>query len=97
MRVDSNGSVGQTVETGVSGQPRVRTVGEAGTAAAEADKAELSNDPARVETLSQTVLQLPEVRQEKVQALAAQVQNGSYQVAPQQTAEALLSELTRAA
>jgi len=40
------------------------------------------------------VLQLPEIRQEKVAALAEQVQKGGYQVGSQQTAEALLTALT---
>jgi len=60
----------------------------------EADSAQLSTDQVKVQALSAAVLQLPEIRQEKVAALAAQVQKGNYQVGAQQTAEAFLTALT---
>jgi flagellar biosynthesis anti-sigma factor FlgM len=58
------------------------------------DFAQLSTDQVKVQALSTAVLQLPEIRQDRVAALAEQVQNGTYQVTAQQTAEALLTALT---
>jgi flagellar biosynthesis anti-sigma factor FlgM len=43
--------------------------------------------------LTAQVNQLPDVRQERVAALASAVQNGTYQVSPEQTADAMLAEL----
>ena len=60
----------------------------------EGDSTQLSTDQANVQALSAAVLQLPEIRQDRVAALTEQVQKGSYQVTAQQTAEALLTALT---
>lgn len=49
-----------------------------------------------VSALVAQVNQLPEVRQEKVAALAQQLHQGTYDVSPSQTADALLSEATAA-
>jgi anti-sigma28 factor (negative regulator of flagellin synthesis) len=46
-----------------------------------------------VQALAAQVNELPEIRQEKVAALGRAVQSGNYQVTPEQTADALLSEL----
>lgn len=43
--------------------------------------------------LAAQVNQLPEVRQEKIAAIANAVKRGTYQVSPEQTADAILSEL----
>jgi flagellar biosynthesis anti-sigma factor FlgM len=57
------------------------------------DHAEFSRLHSRAEVLTAQVNQLPDVRQERVAALANAVQNGTYQVSPEQTADAILSEL----
>jgi flagellar biosynthesis anti-sigma factor FlgM len=44
-------------------------------------------------SLSRTVTALPEVRQEKVAALAQQLRNGEYRVTAQQTADAMVSQM----
>jgi flagellar biosynthesis anti-sigma factor FlgM len=56
------------------------------------DHAELSMDHARVAALAMQVSSLPEIRQEKVNALSDALQNGEYKVSPEQTAAAMLSE-----
>jgi flagellar biosynthesis anti-sigma factor FlgM len=93
MRIDLNASVGQTPDAGPARKAGSPSLAGAGNAAPEADSAQLSTDTVTVQVLSAAVLQLPEVRQEKVAALAEQVQNGSYAVSPEQTAGALLTAL----
>ena len=56
------------------------------------DHAELSMDHARVAALAAQVSNLPGVRQEKVNALSNALQSGEYNVSPEQTASAMLSE-----
>ena len=56
------------------------------------DHAELSMDHARVAALAAQVSSLPEIRQEKVNALSDALQNGEYNVSPEQTAGAMLAE-----
>ncbi|HUI77603.1 MAG TPA: flagellar biosynthesis anti-sigma factor FlgM [Bryobacteraceae bacterium] len=94
MRIDLNANVGQTPDAGQTGKAGSRVAPGVGNAAAEGDRTQLSTDAGRVQALSAAVLQLPEIRQDKVAALAEQVQKGSYQVGAVQTAEALLTALT---
>jgi|SRR5580698_2063850 flagellar biosynthesis anti-sigma factor FlgM len=94
MRIDLNANVGPTADAGQAGKTGSRVGLGAGSVEAEVDSAQLSTDHVKVQALSAAVLQLPEIRQEKVAALAAQVQTGNYQVGAQQTAEALLTALT---
>jgi negative regulator of flagellin synthesis FlgM len=56
------------------------------------DSAELSMDYARVASLASQINGLPEIRQEKVAALSNAIQQGTYDVSPEQTADAMLSE-----
>ena len=53
----------------------------------------LSPDAAQVRDLAAQVNMLPEVRREKVAAIKAALQDGSYAVSAEQLAEAILSEL----
>lgn len=94
MRIDLNASLGQTPDAGQTGKAGSRAVSGAGNAVPEGDSTQLSTDQVKVQALSAAVLQLPEIRQDKVAALAEQVQKGTYQVGAQQTAEALLTALT---
>jgi flagellar biosynthesis anti-sigma factor FlgM len=55
--------------------------------------AQLSGDPATVQSLAAQVNALPETRQEKVEVLGPAVRDGRYQVSPQQMAEAMISEM----
>jgi flagellar biosynthesis anti-sigma factor FlgM len=94
MRIDLNANVGRTPDAGQAGKAGSRAVSVPGNAGLQVDSTQLSTDQVKVQALSTAVLQLPEIRQEKVAALAEQVQKGGYQVGSQQTAEALLTALT---
>jgi flagellar biosynthesis anti-sigma factor FlgM len=92
MRVNLNPSpeapdVGQGTPAGA----RANTANAAGQALGE-DSAQLSSDQARVQSFAAQVNNLPEIRQEKVDALRRVIREGSYEVSPEQTADAMLSE-----
>ncbi len=57
------------------------------------DKAHLSVDTARIEQLKTELARLPEIRQDRVEALRKAIGDGSYQVADQQLADAMQAEL----
>ena len=61
--------------------------------ASNQDKAQLSVDSARVEQLKAALARVPEVRQERVDALRQALDKGTYQVTDQQLADAIHSEL----
>jgi flagellar biosynthesis anti-sigma factor FlgM len=94
MRIDLNTNVEQLPDAGPNGKTGSQPVSGAGSAVPGTDSTQLSTDQVKLQALTAAVLQMPEVRQDKVTALAAQVQKGSYQVTAQQTAEALLSAVT---
>ncbi len=56
------------------------------------EKVNLSTTAKDVQTLNSAVSQLPDVRQEKVQALKEQVEKGAYQVNAEQVAEKMVGE-----
>jgi flagellar biosynthesis anti-sigma factor FlgM len=57
------------------------------------DQAQLAVDGSRVQQLKDTLSGVPEVRQERVEALRQAVGNGSYQVSDQQLSDAIGSAL----
>jgi flagellar biosynthesis anti-sigma factor FlgM len=57
------------------------------------DQAQLSGTHAQVEALTAQAGQLPEVRQEKVQALRQAVEAGRYHASPETVAGALLADV----
>jgi len=65
----------------------------AGSSASASDTAQLSFAQGRVQALVAQVVQTPEVLQEKVAALSRAVSQGSYVVTPEQTADAMISQL----
>jgi flagellar biosynthesis anti-sigma factor FlgM len=64
-----------------------------GGGALEEDTASLSTSHATVAELSITALSLPEIRQQKVEALRNAIQNGEYQIDPGATADTMLGEM----
>jgi len=60
---------------------------------ANQDKAQLSVDSKTVEHLKAVLSQVPEVRQDRVEALRQAVGNGSHHVTDQQLTDAIHSEL----
>ena len=70
--------------------------GRAGSAPGGQRSKDAAGSPAlqtRAGALAAQVNQLPEVRQKRVAAIASAVREGTYRVSPEQTAEAILSEL----
>jgi len=57
------------------------------------DSAKLSSDHLSAASLAAAVNQLPELRQEKVAALAEKLRSGTYEVSAKQTAEAMISQM----
>jgi len=57
------------------------------------DQAQLSVDSKSIEHLKAVLSQVPEVRQDRVEALRQAVGNGSYRVTDQRLADAMHSEL----
>jgi len=57
------------------------------------DQAQLSVDSESIDQLKANLAAVPEVRQERVDALRQAVKNGSYQVTDQQLADAIQSDL----
>jgi len=93
MRIDLNNRL-REAESGTMESPSTRVpAGNAGNPAVAGDTAELSGDQVRAQALAAQVNQLPEVRQEKVDALGLAIRQGSYDVSAEQTAEAMLGEM----
>ncbi len=57
------------------------------------DQAQLSIDNDTIQQLKANLSQVPEIRQERVAALAQAVSNGSYQISDQQLSDAMSSDL----
>jgi flagellar biosynthesis anti-sigma factor FlgM len=94
MRIDPNARSTETQAAGQAAASNQRaTVTPASGEGLAGDTAQLSLDQARIQALATQVNALPEVRQEKVAALGRAVRQGSYQVSPQQTADAMIAEL----
>ena len=93
MRIDLSTITPNATEHEPSASAVSRAETEASTRAAlTQDTANLSPDQAQA--LAAQVNQLPDVRQEKVAALGRVIAQGNYQVTAQQTAEALISQIT---
>jgi len=93
MRIDPNAGLTPAASGAASSaNPRSAAAGSS-SATPAADQAELSYDQARVNALTAQVNALPEIRREKVAALQSAVKQGTYQVSPEQTAEAIVAEL----
>jgi flagellar biosynthesis anti-sigma factor FlgM len=99
MRIDSN-YVSQALPEN-EGSTSAASSGKTGATASSAvasplgeDQAQLSGVHVQVQALVAQALQLPEVRQERVQALRQAVSSGQYQPSPQEVAGALLANVT---
>ncbi len=60
------------------------------------DHAQLSVDSGRIDQLKVNLASVPEVRQERVEALRQTIGSGNYQVSDQQLADAIHSQLVTA-
>jgi len=93
MRVDLNSGIGQAAEASQSAAGAKSTAAGASAGSRSGDTAQLSTDQARVQSLLEQVNAVPEIRREKVAALGKAVREGTYQVEPEQTADALIDEM----
>ena len=95
MRIDPNQAAQPPAENGRT-NTRSAASGGSGSAASGAlgeDQAQLSDVHAQVQALAAQAAQLPEIRQEKVNALRQVVLDGGYQPGSQQVAEALFEHM----
>ncbi len=65
----------------------------AGAASPGTDNISLSSQARLLQKASQVIAQTPEVRSEKVAAIKAAVQNGTYQVEPRQVANSMIAQM----
>ena len=72
----------------------VRAEGQS-SAAASAHPGQDSSSLSSAARAAAQALALPEVRQDRVSALQSQIANGSYHIAPQEVADAMLRSLQR--
>ena len=93
MRIDNNATIPDAPQTGQA-KSNSSAVSSSGSGPAS-DTAKLSTGQSAVQALAAKVNEVPEVRQERVAALASAIRNGSYQVTPEQTAEALIVHMMR--
>lgn len=90
MRIDSNFPLQRGNETEKSNKS---VAGKFVPSQAEGSH-ESGEDSVTLSSLASKALDTPEVRQDKVDSLRSAIQNGSYTVDPDQTADAMLSDWT---
>jgi flagellar biosynthesis anti-sigma factor FlgM len=95
MRIDPNQAAQPALESGRSASQSVATTESrtSGVNPLGEDQTQLSGAHAQVQTLAAQAAQLPEIRQEKVNALRQVVAGGSYQPSSQTVAEALFAHM----
>lgn len=93
MRIHSDINIPQAPDTGQAAKSNSQAGSGITSGGLAPDTSELSSGRANVLTLAAAVHQFPEIRQEKVTALAQQVRSGAYAPRPEQSAEALISHL----
>jgi flagellar biosynthesis anti-sigma factor FlgM len=95
MRIESNSSAQALAEGGRNSSPAVASADPRAVASGSLgeDQAQFSGSHVQVQALVAQALQLPETRQEKVNALRQVVQEGSYQPRSGQVADALFAHL----
>lgn len=92
MRIDLNLGINQTPDAAKVAEPEMAS-GLAPKSELSVDVANPSADYVRAQTLTATLSQLPDVREEQVAALAEVVRSGNYAVTAGQTAEALMAHM----
>jgi len=80
-----------------SNRANPQSAGAAGTSSASSalgeDQAQLSGAHVQVQALAAEAAHLPEIRQERVQALRQAIQSGQYQASPEKIAGALFAQM----
>lgn len=89
MRIDLNSGIGQTPDLAEPSKSSRSSSTAPESGAMPSDVAKLSSDYVKVQALAAAIGELPEIRQDKVAALAESIRSGTYAVSAEQTAEAL--------
>jgi flagellar biosynthesis anti-sigma factor FlgM len=92
MRIDLNQIAPNSVDRELKAK---KAGGKAPSTPSLEDKASLSTDSLSVSSLEAQALALPDVRQEKVEALRNAIQNGQYKAEPEKIAHAILEHNKR--
>ncbi len=93
MRIDLNLKTSETPDPVKTAKSGAQVNSGSGSTGRTGDTAVLSTEQSRIQALAAQVSGLPEIRPEKVASLGRAIRSGIYQVKPQETADALLSEL----
>jgi len=93
MRVQLNYGPESVPENNRSGAQNTLSGSLSGTNGVEEDQAQLSGAHLQVQALAAQAVQLPEVREERVQALRQAVQSGQYHASPEQVAGAIFTHM----
>jgi negative regulator of flagellin synthesis FlgM len=59
----------------------------------KSDQVSISNEAKEIQNIKETLENKPEIRQEKVDQIKNQIQNGNYQVDSQKIAEKIISDI----
>jgi flagellar biosynthesis anti-sigma factor FlgM len=95
MRIDLNQAAEPLAESGRTSKPGPASgdTRPSGSSPLGEDQAQLSGAHVQIQALATQVLQLPEIRQEKVNGLRQMVLGGSYQPSSNQIAEAVFAHM----
>jgi len=93
MRIDLNYGPQATNET-AGRSTHSSAIPEQASEALGEDQAHLSRVPAQIQALTEQASQLPEIREQRVQALRLAVESGRYRPASEHVAAAIISEMT---
>lgn len=89
MQINLNNVPNTDIDVDKSSSSKVSQQPATANTATVADRASLKNGSATVQSLQQQALAVPEVRQDKVDALKQQIQSGQYNANPAETAKAM--------
>jgi flagellar biosynthesis anti-sigma factor FlgM len=96
MRIDGNQAPQSLPESGRAANPNAASSearSSVGSSPLGEDQAQFSGVQGQVQGLTEKVLQFPEIREEKVNALRQAVLGGSYQPDPKQVADAVFAHM----
>ena len=93
MRIELNNGPQSVPESNRSGAQNAPSGGLSATNGLGEDQAQLSGAHLQVQALAAQAAQLPEVREERVQALRQAVQSGQYHPSPENVAGAILTHM----
>ncbi len=94
MRIDLNTQINAAAIAGAAAETENKAAAStSGSSQSGGDKANLSPDQARVQSLTAQLNKLPDVRQQKITELYRAIKVGAYNVTAEQTADALIADL----